>query len=279
MCWQCKSYILRFFERRRTMKKCLLVMMVLCLFAGIVSADLRVWYKFDETSGLTVSDSSGNGFHTSISGTTAEGWDPDGAFGGALQNDSTYRKMWLEVPDAVFATVDTAITVAWWVQRTDATAAAAGGWFNGLNPDGQDMIRAIPYKSGDDYYLPYRAGSTSTKWWYPYGANSEMGVWDHFALVYDEAAGIKKLYFNGEVVTSPGIEAGDSIAGIKDFKIFSRTSKASPDWWDCFHGKMDDFRIYDNALTDSEVMALVPEPTTIALLGLGGLALIRRKRS
>jgi len=42
------------------------------------------------------------------------------------------------------------------------------------------------------------------------------------------------------------------------------------------NGAMDDFRVYNNALTANEVAALVPEPATMALLGLGALVLRRR---
>ncbi len=44
-----------------------------------------------------------------------------------------------------------------------------------------------------------------------------------------------------------------------------------------FYGAIDDVRIYDNALSPAEVMALVPEPATMLLLG-AGLCLIRRRR-
>jgi len=42
-------------------------------------------------------------------------------------------------------------------------------------------------------------------------------------------------------------------------------------------GKLDDARIYDHALSFPEVYQLVPEPSTVALLGLAGLLAWRRK--
>jgi hypothetical protein len=51
-----------------------------------------------------------------------------------------------------------------------------------------------------------------------------------------------------------------------------------------FTGAIDDFAIFDTALTSGQVLDIynsstpIPEPTTIALLGFAGLALVRRKK-
>jgi len=141
------------------------------------------------------------------------------------------------------------------------------------------MIKAIPYlgTNGYDNYAVWRAGNETTNWWWDYKVNDDVGDWHHFAIVYDETIGTSKLYFDGEVKNTSAINAGDSMANINAFKLFSRTQN-TPAAWDSFKGKMDDVQIYDNALTEAEVNALIPEPATIALLGLGGLALIRRKK-
>jgi len=227
--------------------------------------DAVVWYKFDETSGVAVADSSGNGFDTVVSGTTEPKWDAAGAMGGCLQETGQWSKAYITVPSAVFSTVNNQATFAFWAQLTPSSMGAGGGFFTGNNVAGDQMIKTIPYagKTDDDppvyngnEYAVYRAGSTATNWWWSYSSNREKeGEWHHFALVYDQAVG-KGLYFDGELVHSAAIEDGDSIANIDAFKLFTRTASDTQEAWDCFKGKMDDVRIFDRSLTEEEIILL-----------------------
>ena len=44
------------------------------------------------------------------------------------------------------------------------------------------------------------------------------------------------------------------------------------------NGALDDVRIYDVALTQSEIQSLVPEPSTLSLIALSTLILLTRRR-
>jgi len=232
------------------------ILLIAILFTAHLFAaqdpNLRAWYKFDETSDVNVADSSGNGFDTVVSGATPE-WDTEGAIDGCLQETGQWTKMRIDVPAEVFSTMSTQATIAFWVQLTPTSTG--GGWFIGNDGSG-DMIKALPYYSGDDLYGVYRAGSTSTKWWWGYGANAAVGEWHHFAVVFDSVADIKKLYFDGDVVNNAGITEGDSMADIEAFKLFTRSLSDTPNAWDSFKGKMDDVRIYDRALPATEIVDL-----------------------
>jgi hypothetical protein len=98
--------------------------------------------------------------------------------------------------------------------------------------------------------------------------------WHHVIMTVSSGDGMK-LYVDGNVAAS-------NAAGT----LFDNGT----DWWighDTFTGSFDDMAIWDGVLTSTEVgnaqlsgaaSFAVPEPSTTALLGLGGLALILRRR-
>ena len=99
------------------------------------------------------------------------------------------------------------------------------------------------------------------------------GQWHHAAVTYDAATSTKRLYFDG-VEIGTGKVISDLNVAAANFGIGSRTGSEP------FSGLIDDVRVYDSALSESEIstLASIPEPSTTALLGLGGLALILRRR-
>ena len=216
------------------------------------------WYKFDETSGIAVTDSSDNGFDTVIIGDTTPYWNLDGALGGCLEGDGQWTGMCIDVPSGIFSTISTQATIAWWIELTANTVG--GAFFTGSNGV-ENVLKSGPYPHKDteevidDWYQTWSVGSDATNWWWGYG-DEAIYEWHHMAIVYDEAAGSKKLYFNGEVKGTAAIVAGDSIANVDAFRLFSRSTTANAAW-DVYKGKMDDIRIYDKALNANEIITLV----------------------
>ncbi|MCK4887364.1 MAG: LamG domain-containing protein [Planctomycetes bacterium] len=251
---------------------CLTLMLCVSAFADTINNPVA-WYKFDETSGTAVADSSGNGFDAVISGTTNYVWESEGAVGGCLNNHITNNNLYIPVPTAVFSTIDKQATFTFWVQLTELSDAGlqCGGFFTG-NAGSTKLAWARPYKQGSGVYpnitLTYNLGtSTSNAWWSDFDeAIGNRDEWGHIAIVFDAVAGIRNLYVNGMLIaaySSNAVLPTDSLAGIDAFNIFHATSTGAGSW-DSFHGKMDDFRIYDQALSGEEINLIMTPDNDIA---------------
>lgn len=109
------------------------------------------------------------------------------------------------------------------------------------------------------------------------GPVASTKAWTHVALTLSDTdtTDFEKLYVNGvlEDTSTSNFTPGSwnntfAIGQLEPAKLASQD----------FKGMIDDFRYYDHVLSDSEVQALIPEPTSLALLGLGGLALLMNRR-
>ncbi len=92
------------------------------------------------------------------------------------------------------------------------------------------------------------------------------GQWHHLAFTYDETTSLLKIYFDGLQVPTPG-NSGNLGLGKLNLKNATNLVVAgwnkhagltgpADGWISGFTGKMDQFRLYGKALSETEIMAL-----------------------
>lgn len=218
--------------------------------------DLVGWWKLDETSGTTASDSSGNGNHgTLIRMSSSRDW-VSGKVDGALDFDG--RNDCVQVPDSPSFDIDDQITVAAWI-----------------NPESTWSWRTIVSKFAhtrrhyrlDLYWFLYNrkigislAGPCG-RWdlWRP-NVYIPTDIWTHVVLTYDGSEMV--MYKNGVAMADRrergALELADSSSD-ESFYIGKNT-----EWGEYFKGKIDDVRIYRRALSADEIAALCWEQPLVA---------------
>jgi hypothetical protein len=170
-------------------------------------------------------------------------------------------------------------TVAAWIKPDPGVASNAGivGWGNygtnyEVNAFRLNTVNGLQnYWWSDDLNAP--GGG------YP-GFDLLDGEWHHVAVTYDQASGLEQIFVDS--ILRATRTAFSLNVQPENFRI-GETNMLNED----FLGLMDDLSIFNHALTFAELQRIMagdfstfvtPEPTTLTLLGLGGLALLRRRR-
>ncbi len=243
------------------------------LIADVPTDGLRLWYKLDETTGSVVHDSSGNGFNGTKAWDVA--WD-----NGSAKFTVDYSTL-IQVTDATaaFSTVTKNLSISLWVK--DGPSTDGSQWLYKSNVQGTSGATAYgsiytEYPSYGGSWWNMGLGNKVVTW----GAG-ETGfeAWHNYTIVRDGDAGTVTLYMDGVVKAVDGSYTKLNTAAYTGITSF--TIGGSSGSFYTFFGNMHDFMVYDTALTADDAAAIyaaTPEPTTIALLGLGALALIRRKK-
>ncbi len=187
-------------------------------------------WKFDEGSGMSTADASGNGNHGTISGTS---W-TTGKIGNALSFDGVndYVTASAITPGqlTVSAWININSTATWQciVERGDASNV---GWHVYVN-SGNRLYSSL---NGDAVYST--AGTISTNTWY------------HVTVTWDGAT--VKHYTNGVQTASAALS---SLKDVGSNTIIGTRLAGGPKL--AFKGVIDDVRLYNRALSAAEIQAL-----------------------
>ena len=197
--------------------------------AGLVAA-----YGFNEGSGASVHDASGNGHMGSISGAT---WSTQGKFGQALAFNGLDN--WVTVNASSLLELTTGMTLEAWVFPTTTTGTRDILLKEGENVDIYNLYacnwRGLPESN------VFVDGVNRVAEGPVFPAN----VWTHVAGTYDGTT--LRLYLDGVEVASTAI-SGSIAPSTGPVRIGGNSI-----WGEYFQGRIDEVRIYDRALTSAEI--------------------------
>jgi len=204
----------------------------------------------------------------------------------AANNDEAYLKF--DVAKSNPFTTMESITLTVWVKNNTDFSKGAILSFNGTNPSGdwpafnayfdnkamneETSVETQQVNGRIVFNVDNHDVNLWMDTWDP--AFAKYDKWFQFAFTYDAASGAWALYSDGQKVKEA--EFGDKLPFYKalptDFNAIyvggwaSRIDgKSSADWQTYFAGSLDEIRIYDKALSESEVLALYKEELAIAL--------------
>lgn len=236
----------------------------------VSQASLVVHYTFDDASSIT-NDASGNGKNLKVYGAAAD-YSASGVFGGAAVFNGTSQGF--QTPTGILPAGS--FTLALWIK--------ADTWGNTSY-----VTKSFSSTSGFQFYGAWNTelafatlASTGATYLRP-NVVEPVGEWMHVAFTYEALSGpdgsgnytgTVRGYIDGALaITSTNTVKYNAAA--TTLMCIGRYGTGY------FDGMMDDYRIYNEALTGEQVAALaIPEPTTVTLFGSATaiLMLLRRIR-
>ncbi len=201
--------------------------------SGLVAA-----YGFNEGTGSTVTDKTGNGNNGSIFQAT---WYTTGKYGKALAFDGSND--YVSVPDSNSLDLSTALTLEAWVRPT-----ASSGWRTVMLKENNSELAYAMYArestnrpSGWIRTNPTSGSSKSVA-----GTSGlALNTWTHLTTTYDGSN--MRLYVNGSLVRTQAT-TGTLYNSGNPLKFGGNAV-----WGEYFAGQLDEIRIYNRALTQTEI--------------------------
>jgi hypothetical protein len=214
--------------------------------SGLVAA-----YNFNEGSGTTVADASGNGLTGTLQGAT---WTAAGKYGNALSFDGS--SSYVDLGNPAQLQITGSLTLSAWVKAAAnpaddgqiiAKSDSGFGWQLKTSPDTGPHTFGYRLSGGGDVLA--KRYSTTVR---------SLNVWYHVAGVYDAAASALDIYVNG--VLDDGTLRGTIPPFQSNSAVNVNIGRRSGGFY--FNGIIDNVRIYNRALSAPEIQADMNTPVS-----------------
>ncbi|HCK93515.1 MAG TPA: hypothetical protein DHW71_11025, partial [Gammaproteobacteria bacterium] len=207
-----------------------------------INQNLIAHYSFDEASGTVANDTSGNDFDATLTNMSGSEW-AEGIVGNAVYLDGTND--YIDVPDG-FGDFTNGLTISSWI-NLDAYNSWSRLFDFGLGEASNNILLAVQNTNGDLYF-----GKTGNTDQYVISTNSvSLNQWHHIAATITNTDQFT-FYIDGK---ESGTGTIGNIPNISRTENFIGKSNWSSDPY--FDGKIDEFKIYNRALTQSEIYNLL----------------------
>jgi hypothetical protein len=229
---------------------------------GSIGSGMVLWYKFDETSGTSAADSSGNARNGTLTvvGTGTATFSTTHQVGTRALSLTTPTSMtnmnggYVSVPASLNAMgATTAITIACWVNVTTARNWARVWDFNNTSSTGYMFLTT---QEQTNMRVRFAITQTNNVGEEMITSGSSLATgWHHIAVVLDVGATYTgTLYIDGAVAgTNTMMTLRPSIIGNTPNNWIGHSAFTADPY---FSGLIDDFRVYNRALTQAEMTML-----------------------
>ena len=213
----------------------------------------------------TITPNSGRSAGTCASGVSTEMWNggTNGKYGGSLALDGAGDSV--AISNAPGTNLSTTLTLSTWFKTTAAgnTQALIGKWNSGAVVAGRSYRLAVV---GGKIWASTSADGASA---YTYSGSTTLSsnTWYHAVFTYDTVANSAKLYLDGKLDSSTTTNGaayvsnkGICIGSVDNSNNNSNTCESLIQF---FSGQIDGVRIYNYALTGTQVKTLYNENSAV----------------
>ncbi len=212
--------------------------------SAAAAGDLVGYWNFDEATGTTAADASGNANHGTFVGSGATHstvLPPTSCFVNTHSVQFDGSGSHVEIADNATMDPPSAISISFWMNPDTVT----NGYQHVVFKQGPVVTSYGVWLANDHIYMEDNDNSIRSL---TSNATVTAGAWHYITVTYDGAT--QKLYIDG------ALDNSQSLPGITLSYMNSPVKIGAGDYNNPFAGYIDDLRIYNRALTDPEIADL-----------------------